>query len=150
MFATKVYAMHGAIHIWKRNHVHVLGRAHVRSITEPIHTFSSAYFFLSVALVALEVMEPTGYDANRPYCPYPGYYPPYTTATTNMRLGTVATNRFTHRQWRKMADWTLNRAQREGYRMFTMYNLSKTQRKRVNMSLDNGMVSGKLFRVLMS
>ena len=30
-----------------------------------------------MALVALEVMEPTGYDANRPYCPYLGYYPPY-------------------------------------------------------------------------
>ena len=26
MFATKVCAMHGAIHIWKRNHVHVLER----------------------------------------------------------------------------------------------------------------------------
>ena len=75
MFATKVCAMCGAIHAWKRNHMHFLERMCGRlMITKPIHTFC---FFLSVALVALEVMEPTGYDANRPYCPYSGYYPPY-------------------------------------------------------------------------
>ena len=150
MFATKVCAMRGAIHIWKQNHVHVLERARAQSITELIHTSAWPVSFCPWPWSLWKLWNPLVMMPTDPTARISATILRITTATSNTRLGTVVTNRFTHRQWRKMAHWTLNQAQREEYCMFTMYDLSKTRRKRVNMSLDNGMVLGKLFRVLMS
>ena len=69
MFATKVCAKRGAIHIWKRNYVHFLERA--RSFND--HQTDTHFPFLFVRGPGRS----GSYGTHRPYCPYPGYYPPY-------------------------------------------------------------------------